>query len=142
MTEEMSRAPVSGAIQNLFGAGDENVRLLESLLGVRIALRGGEITVEGDEEQAVDTARRAADHEGNQHADECAHAHDALAAEVEDAAALVDRLTQRRQQQRAGKRNADREEQDDEVEHIRRPPFDAAGRGLCAARGPSDTGWR
>ena len=57
MTEEMSRAPVSGAIQNLFGAGDENVRLLESLLGVRIALRGGEITVEGDEEQAVDTAQ-------------------------------------------------------------------------------------
>jgi len=57
LTEEMSRAPVSGAIQNLFGAGDENVRLLESLLGVRIALRGGEITVEGDEEQAVDTAQ-------------------------------------------------------------------------------------
>ena len=52
----MKEAPLSGAIQNLFGAGDENVRLLEQLLDVRVALRGGEITVEGESEQAVDTA--------------------------------------------------------------------------------------
>ena len=52
----MKEAPLSGAIQNLFGAGDENVRLLEQLLDVRIALRGGEITVEGGSEQAVDMA--------------------------------------------------------------------------------------
>ena len=56
MVEEMREAPVSGAIQNLFGAGDENVRLLEHLLDVRIALRGGEITVEGDSAQMVDRA--------------------------------------------------------------------------------------
>ena len=43
MTQEMKEAPLSGAIQNLFGAGDENVRLLEQLLDVRVALRGGEI---------------------------------------------------------------------------------------------------
>ena len=47
MTQDMKEAPLSGAIQNLFGAGDENVRLLEQLLDVRVALRGGEITVEG-----------------------------------------------------------------------------------------------
>ena len=41
-------------MQNLFGAGDENVRLLEKLMGVHIALRGGEIVVEGENEQAVD----------------------------------------------------------------------------------------
>lgn len=58
MVEEMSQAPISGAIQNLFGAGDENVRLLEQLLDVHIALRGGEITVEGGEEEAVDLAER------------------------------------------------------------------------------------
>ena len=57
MTEELSRTPISGAIQNLFGAGDENVRLLETLLGVHIALRGGEITVEGETEKAVDLAQ-------------------------------------------------------------------------------------
>jgi len=56
LTEGMKEAPVSGAIQNLFGAGDENVRLLEQLLGVHIALRGGEITVEGASEKAVDQA--------------------------------------------------------------------------------------
>ena len=44
-------------MQNLFGAGDENMRLLERLLGVRIALRGGEIVVEGDSEAAVDRAQ-------------------------------------------------------------------------------------
>lgn len=57
MTDEMSRAPISGAIQNLFGTGDENVRLLESLLGVHIALRSGEIVVEGETEKAVDMAQ-------------------------------------------------------------------------------------
>ena len=56
MVEEMREAPLSGAIQNLFGAGDENVRLLEHLLGVHIALRGGEITVEGASAQMVDRA--------------------------------------------------------------------------------------
>ena len=44
-------------MQSLFGAGDENMRLLERLLGVRIALRGGEIVVEGDSEAAVDRAQ-------------------------------------------------------------------------------------
>ena len=43
MVEEMSHAPLSGAIQNLFGTGDENVRLLEKLLHVHIALRSGEM---------------------------------------------------------------------------------------------------
>ena len=40
-------------MQNLFGAGDENMRLLEQLLSVRISLRGGEIVVEGGSETAV-----------------------------------------------------------------------------------------
>ena len=57
MTEERNRAPISGAIQTLFGTGDENVRLLETLLGVHIALRGGEITVEGETEKSVDMAQ-------------------------------------------------------------------------------------
>ena len=58
MAEGLHLAPVSGAIQNLFGAGDENVRLLEHLLGVHISLRDGEIAVEGEKEEAVDTAER------------------------------------------------------------------------------------
>ncbi len=57
MAEDMNMAPLSGAIQNLFGAGDENVRMLERLMHVRIALRGGEIVVEGEDEQAVDGAQ-------------------------------------------------------------------------------------
>ena len=57
MTEEMKEAPLGGALQNLFGAGDENMRLLEHLLNVRIALRGGEIAVEGESEQAVVAAQ-------------------------------------------------------------------------------------
>ena len=56
MAEGMKEAPISGALQNLFGAGDENIRLLEHLLDVKIALRGGEITVEGGSAQAVDLA--------------------------------------------------------------------------------------
>ena len=40
-------------MQSLFGAGDENMRLLEQLLDVRISLRGGEIVVEGASEAAV-----------------------------------------------------------------------------------------
>ena len=40
-------------MQNLFGASDENMRLLEQLLDVRISLRGGEIVVEGSSEAAV-----------------------------------------------------------------------------------------
>ena len=54
MAEDRKGAPEGGALQNLFGAGDENVRLLEKLMGVHIALRGGEIVVEGESEQAVD----------------------------------------------------------------------------------------
>ena len=54
MAEDRKGAPEGGALQNLFGAGDENVRLLEKLMGVHIALRGGEIVVEGENEQAVD----------------------------------------------------------------------------------------
>ena len=57
MAEEMRGAPESGALQNLFGAGDENIRLLERLVGVHIALRGGEIVVEGDSAGSVDRAQ-------------------------------------------------------------------------------------
>lgn len=56
MAEERKDAPIGGALQNLFGAGDENIRMLEHLLDVHIALRGGEITVEGPSAQAVDRA--------------------------------------------------------------------------------------
>lgn len=56
MAEDRNGAVQSAAIQNLFGAGDENMRQLEWLLNVRISLRGGEITVEGGEESAVDAA--------------------------------------------------------------------------------------
>ena len=44
-------------MQNLFGAGDENMRLLEQLMEVRISLCGGEIVVEGESERAVDGAQ-------------------------------------------------------------------------------------
>ena len=45
-------------MQNLFGTGDENIRLLEKLMGVRVALRGGDIVVEGERRgQRVDGAR-------------------------------------------------------------------------------------
>ena len=57
MAEGMKEAPISGVLQNLFGAGDENIRLLEHLLGVRIALRGGEIAVEGEREESVIAAQ-------------------------------------------------------------------------------------
>ena len=60
MAEEMRGVPGEGTrqMQNLFGAGDENIRLLERQLGVHIALRGGEIVVEGALEEAVDQAHR------------------------------------------------------------------------------------
>ena len=60
MAEEMRGVPGEGTrqMQNLFGAGDENIRLLERQLGVHIALRGGEIVVEGAVEEAVDQAHR------------------------------------------------------------------------------------
>ena len=64
MTQDMKEAPLSGAIQNLFGAGDENVRLLEQLLDVRVALRSGEITVEGEHENAVNLAEAVLSHLG------------------------------------------------------------------------------
>ncbi len=53
----MREAPIGGALQNLFGAGDENIHALQQQLGVRIALRGGEITVEGADEEKVDAAQ-------------------------------------------------------------------------------------
>ena len=53
----MREAPASGAIQKLFGTGDENVRALEQALDVHIALRGGEIAVEGESERAVERAQ-------------------------------------------------------------------------------------
>ena len=58
MAEERKGVPGEGTqqMQNLFGAGDENVRLLEKLLDVHISLRGGEIVVEGEQEKAVDSA--------------------------------------------------------------------------------------
>lgn len=58
MAEERKGVPGEGTqqMQSLFGTGDENVRLLEKLLGVHISLRGGEIVVEGEDEQAVDGA--------------------------------------------------------------------------------------
>lgn len=45
-------------MQSLFGAGDENVKLIEKQLGVYIALRGGEIVVEGEHEADVDRAQQ------------------------------------------------------------------------------------
>ncbi len=53
----MRGAQSSAAIQNLFGTGDENIRQLERLTGVRVSLRGGEIIVEGEIEEAVDAAQ-------------------------------------------------------------------------------------
>ncbi|HSE96813.1 MAG TPA: LAGLIDADG family homing endonuclease, partial [Blastocatellia bacterium] len=40
------------AIRALFGPYDENIKFLEGLLGVRVGLRGNELTVEGDERDA------------------------------------------------------------------------------------------
>ena len=42
---------------NIFGSFDENIRLLEKLMRVRVALRGGDIVVEGEEERNVDNTR-------------------------------------------------------------------------------------
>lgn len=57
MAEDQKLASASGALQNLFGTGDENVRLLEKLMDVHVALRGGDIVVEGGDEQRVDGTR-------------------------------------------------------------------------------------
>ena len=57
MSEDIRGAAQSAAIQNLFGTGDENMRQLERLVGVRVSLRGGEIIVEGEHEDAVDAAQ-------------------------------------------------------------------------------------
>ena len=57
MAEEQKLASGSGALQNVFGTGDENIRLLEKLMRVRVALRGGDIVVEGEEERDVDNTR-------------------------------------------------------------------------------------
>ena len=40
------------AIRALFGPYDENIKYLEGLLGVRVGMRGNELTVEGDERDA------------------------------------------------------------------------------------------
>lgn len=57
MAEEQKLASGSGALQNVFGTGDENIRLLEKWMRVRVALRGGDIVVEGEEERDVDNTR-------------------------------------------------------------------------------------
>ena len=57
LAEEQKLASGSGALQNVFGTGDENIRLLEKLMRVRVALRGGDIVVEGEEERDVDNTR-------------------------------------------------------------------------------------
>ena len=57
MAEEQKLASGSGALQNVFGTGDENIRLLEKLMRMRVALRGGDIVVEGEEERDVDNTR-------------------------------------------------------------------------------------
>lgn len=57
MAEEQKLASGSGALQNVFGTGDENIRLLEKLMRVHVALRGGDIVVEGEEERDVDNTR-------------------------------------------------------------------------------------
>ena len=59
MAEEQKLASGSGALQNVFGTGDENIRLLEKLMRVRVALRGGDIVVEGEEERDVDNTRES-----------------------------------------------------------------------------------
>ena len=57
MTEDQRGTPETGSLQGVFGAGDENIRLLERLMDVHIALRGGEIVVEGATPQASDGAK-------------------------------------------------------------------------------------
>ena len=49
--------PQGGILQNVFGTADENVRLLEKLCSVRVALRAGEIAIEGATQQSADAAR-------------------------------------------------------------------------------------
>ncbi len=58
MADEQSFASASGALQSLFGTGDENIRLLEHLMHVKIALRGGELVVEGGTEKSVDDTQK------------------------------------------------------------------------------------
>lgn len=56
--EEVKKSALAGTVfQNVFGAADENVRLLEKLCGVRVALRGGEAVIEGPTEKQADAAR-------------------------------------------------------------------------------------
>ena len=57
MAEDRKDAPLSGALQNVFGAGDENIRVLEKNCGVRVSLRAGEMIIEGAQEEQVDRAR-------------------------------------------------------------------------------------
>ena len=57
MAEDRKDAPLGGALQNVFGAGDENIRVLEKNCGVRVSLRAGEMVIEGSQEDQVDRAK-------------------------------------------------------------------------------------
>ena len=49
----------SSLLQNLFGNGDENIRRLEEITGVHVALRDGEIILDGASPEAVAGAEDA-----------------------------------------------------------------------------------
>lgn len=57
MAEDQNMAPQSEALQSLFGTTDENIRHLERLMDVHIALRGGDIIVEGASQKQVEAAK-------------------------------------------------------------------------------------
>jgi len=44
-------------VERLFGTRDEHLQYLEERLGVRVAARGGDVTIEGDDEQTAIAAR-------------------------------------------------------------------------------------
>lgn len=58
MADDRKNVPgnAPGVLQNVFGAGDENIRLLEKLCDVRIRLRAGDILVEGAQPENVERA--------------------------------------------------------------------------------------
>mgnify|MGYP001011106710 CR=1 FL=1 len=53
MAEEQKLASGSGALQNVFGTGDENIRLLESEFQVTVVNRGGELVISGEPENVM-----------------------------------------------------------------------------------------
>ena len=76
--------------------------------------------------------RAAVSHEeGHEHADEGAHRHDALAAEVEDSASLVEHLAYRGEQQCDGEGNRHGEDVYEQI-HIRPPSLKGAPRSSGA----------